>query len=84
MSSIVNIVPTTLSFEVSQIEITFEQFQLNAVSGFVYVRYCNNLGQIFKIEKVYIPSDVYQEWGQDDDFIINYVLEQLVLERQPL
>jgi hypothetical protein len=34
-------------------------------------------GMIVKSERVLIPPEVWQEWGQDDRFIVDYVLDQL-------
>lgn len=34
-----------------------------------------------KIKYVDIPQDIYAQWGTDDSFIIDYVLEQCGLEK---
>lgn len=51
---------------------------------YIRVQYCTDAGQTVKVDNVLIPSDIYAQWGTDDQYIINYVLGQLGLtQAQP-
>lgn len=74
---ILNIEPYPVSHIGTKVEISIPQFELGATEGYAYAHIMTELGMIVKSERVLIPSEVWQEWGQDDRFIVDYVLEQL-------
>lgn len=82
MSSTIQVKPKDLFFEISKLELSFENFTLHAVDGYVNVTYFTNAGFIVHIERVYIPPNIYSQWGTDDTFITDYVLQQIHFEKQ--
>ena len=74
---ILNIEPYTVSHVGSKVEISMPEFQLGLTESVAYAHIMTEQGMIVKVERVPIPPEVYAEWGQDDRFIVDYVLEQL-------
>lgn len=37
--------------------------------------------KLFETFQLYMPSDVYNQWGTNDDFLIDWVLQELGLQR---
>lgn len=76
----VNIVPVTFSYTCNRVQITIDDFQLLATSATCRVYFYNgDTGSVIKVQSVTIPEDIYAEWGTDDQFIIDYVLQTLNL-----
>lgn len=80
---IINIEPYTVSQVGVSVDIQMPQFELGATSGYAYVYISAENGAIVKTDRVLIPPEVYAEWGQDDRFIVDYVMEQLGLVEAP-
>lgn len=76
---IVQISPTTIAQTASNLEITMPEFKLASVDGNARVLFLTSEGAGIKVQFVYIPPEVYSQWGEDDNYIVNYVLEQLNL-----
>lgn len=74
---IINIEPYTVSFVGTKVDIQMPLFELGATSGYAYAQIMTADGRIVKSERVQIPPEVYAGWGEDDRYIVNYVLEQL-------
>lgn len=68
---------------VRYIKVQMLDFQLNAVDGNVLVYIYDK--DDFKIDcrRLYIPPDVWTEWGTDDDFLIDYCIQTLGMIRKP-
>lgn len=80
---IVNIEPVTFSETSSTVQITLEDFELNATTGKCRVYFYNN-NRVIKVEYVTIPEGVYANWGTDDQFIIDYVVQTLNITPSPV
>jgi hypothetical protein len=76
---IVHIEPCAVSRVGTEVDIQMPQFELGAVSGYASVYVRTEDGIVVKTDRVLIPPEVYTEWGQDDRFIVDYVMEQLGL-----
>lgn len=76
---IVNIQPTPITPVGVKVNIRMPDFELGATSGIAIAVIFNSEDNVVKSEKVLIPPEVYSQWGQDDNFITNYVLEQMNL-----
>lgn len=75
---IVNIEPITFSETSDHIQITLDDFQLNATTGKCRVYFYDiNTSRVLKVEHVTIPESVYANWGTDDQFIVDYVVQAL-------
>lgn len=74
---IINIEPYTVAHTGTKVEVTMPQFELGATDGYAYAHIFEESGRIVKSERVHIPPEVWQEWGQDDRFIVDYVLAEL-------
>lgn len=64
------------------VRLKIEDFELNAEDCHVCVYKYNNK-QMWGFTKVYVPPDIYQEWGRDDNYIVDYVLDALGFVRKP-
>ena len=51
-------------------------YVFNAIDANVSITFLNTDGTILKVERVYIPVEVYATWN-DDSIILNYVETQL-------
>lgn len=76
---IVQISPTTIAQTASNLEITMPEFKLGDTEGTARVIFLTSEGAAADIKYIHIPPDVYSQWGTDDSFIVNYVLEMLNL-----
>lgn len=80
MDQLITPVPETR--EIARIQLSVPQFHLNATTMDVYVTMYTKDDQYVNSKMVHIPEDVYSEWGQDDEHIINYVLTELNIQKQ--
>ena len=79
----VNIVPVTVSQVGTKVFVQIPQFELGATEGEAQAHVSTETGFFIRSERVPIPPEVYAEWGQDDRFIVDYVMEQLGLVEAP-
>jgi hypothetical protein len=74
---IINIEPFTVAFVGTKVDIQMPMFALGATEGYAYAQIMTADGRVVKSERVYIPPEVYAGWGEDDRYIVDYVMEQL-------
>lgn len=79
---IVNITPFSVAYSANKVEIRMDDFKLGATTGMCTVYFFDDY-RVIKVERVEIPEEVYTQWGQDDWFVVNYVLDQLNLIADP-
>jgi len=77
----INIQPHTKESIVTQVQIELTSFSLNATEGMAVVSMFTDTTRFVEAKTVPIPSEIYTVWGQDDNFIIDYVLTELGLVR---
>lgn len=76
---IIEIEPYAVTNVGTRVDIQMPSFELGATFGYAYAHISTDDGMIVKTERVLIPAEVYGEWGQDDKFIVDYVMQQLDL-----
>lgn len=76
---IVDIQPTTIAHIGVKVEIRIPDFQLGATTGLAVGFVLNEQGGVVKAEQITLPAEIYAQWGQDDRFIADYVLQQMNL-----
>lgn len=76
-ATIVNIKPTLIGKNATKIELIL-QYTFNATDATVIANLKDDDGTILKTSSVYIPTEIYTAWSEDDP-IISYVLKQLNL-----
>lgn len=75
----ITINPVNVTHTCNRIQISMDDFTLNATTGMCRVYFYNTAGVVVKVERIQIPEEVYVNWGVDDQFIVDYVLETLNL-----
>lgn len=75
--------PYPIDTSIDYVRIYIENFQLNAIEGWVNVYEYDKNDKFINVSRVYIPPDVYSEWATDDNYIIEYALDQLGFHRRP-
>jgi hypothetical protein len=77
----IDVAPVSVSLDITKVHVLCSNFELNATEGSVQVvRYTAN-DRFVDTQIVLIPSEVYVNWGTDDNVIIDYALQQLGMER---
>lgn len=76
----ISVVPKPVMQEITKAQLSMPTFSLHATQDVVYVTLMTADNKVIDRKAVDIPPDVYTAWGQDDSFIVGYVLEQLDLE----
>lgn len=78
----INIQPkeVTITNIVTSIEMSVKNFVLGS-SIEMNIMMKNQEGHIFKFENINIQGDEYNQWGDNDDYIINLILSKLGLTR---
>ncbi len=75
------IVPKEKSLVATRVTVRMLNFELNATEGSIEVTLTTESYTIIEKRSVYIPPEIYSQWAQSDDFIIDYALGQLGLQR---
>ena len=73
----ISIEPHTKESIVTQVQIELSSFSLNATEGMAVVTMFTDATRYVECQTVPIPSEIYTVWGQDDNFIVDYVLTEL-------
>jgi hypothetical protein len=76
---IVQITPTSVTNTSTSVEVTMPDFKLGSTEGNARVIFMTSEGAFIDLKHIPIPPEVYVQWGTDDNFIVNYVLQQLNL-----
>lgn len=77
----IDIVPETKDFAITQVNVEMPIFTLNATESTVYVYLYTSESRLVECKLVQIPPEIYSQWAQDDNFIIDYALTELGLSR---
>lgn len=77
----INITEVSVPVTISKIQMTLSPFVLNATESEVVVTFMTADRKFVDRKTVKIPPDIYAGWGQDDDYIVDYVLGQLKMTR---
>lgn len=72
----------TKSDVVTKIRLTIPHFFLNATTMDVFVGMFTADDKFVDNRMIHVPEDIYKEWGNDDNYIIDYVVSQLKLHLQ--
>jgi len=83
MSETIEIQPYPINKEISYLKIFLDNFQLNAKEGVCSVYEYTSTDCLINVSRVPIPHEIYSEWGTNDDYIVEFVLDQLGFERKP-
>jgi len=77
--SIIDIIPKdiTTTNTITKIKIEVESIELNTKAKFRVFLFSDD--NLVKIEYVELTNNDYENWGNDDNYIINYILTQLGL-----
>jgi hypothetical protein len=81
MQNRISIDPVSLSSNATNVLVTMPSFELGATEGTAYVSMFSEDDRILTSKRVDIPPTIYAQWKEDDNFIIDYVLQQLNVKR---
>ena len=73
------VVPKAITKTIHHVAIAIDNFTLNATEGGASVYEYSEDNRVIDVVRVSIPTDIWTTWGQDDNFIIDYVLTELDL-----
>lgn len=79
--STIPILPKEKSLVATRVSVRMLNFELNATEGSIEITLTTESYTTIEKRSVYIPPEIYSQWGQSDDFIIDYALQQLGLQR---
>lgn len=79
----VEIVPYPLDNSIVYVSVSVENFQLNAVDCWLQVYEYDANNKFLNVNRVYVPSEIYQDWGTNDDYLVEYALDTLGFVRKP-
>ena len=83
MSEAIPIQPYPVNRSIDHVKVFVDNFQLLATSGSATVYEYDVSGNLLNVSRVPIPSEVWESWGSDDMFIVDYCLDILGFERRP-
>lgn len=80
----IDIQPFTKQSIVTKVSVDLPSFTLNATETTAHITMFTEETRFVEAKTVHIPPEIYSEWGQDDNFIVDYVLTELSLTRVPV
>ena len=83
LSESIFILPYPISTAVDHIKIFVDNFQLNAIDCFCSVYEYDENDKLLNVHRVYIEPELYAEWGIDDNYLVELVLDKLGYIRKP-
>lgn len=83
MSQAIPIAPYPINRSIDHVKVFIDNFELLATSGSATIYEYDASDTLLNVSRVPIPADVWLEWGTDDLFIIDYVVDILGFERRP-
>ena len=83
MDDKIPIVPYPIDTSISSVSVSVENFTLNALDCWLQVFEYDANDKFLNMNRVYVPSEIYAEWGTNDDSIVDHCLEQLGFIRKP-
>lgn len=69
--------PIPVQKEVSYIKITVNGFELMATECTLSIWEHDSTGKILDFKMLHVPPEIYGQWKEDDQYIIDYALNQL-------
>lgn len=83
VSEDIPILPYPIDKTIAYVRVLIDNFQLQATDCWCSVYEYTSDDQFINMSRVYVPPDIYEHWGVDDDYLVNYCLETLGFERKP-
>jgi len=77
----IRIEPYPINPNILYVTVNIDSFQLGAMDCWLIVREYDKKDKLIQSNRVYVPTEVYTEWTRDDDFIVDFALDQLGFER---
>lgn len=74
---IIEIEPYPIDTAIHYVKVYLEGIKLNAVDCYCSVYEYDVNRRLLNMTRVYVPPEIYAEWGTSDDYIIDYCLDQL-------
>lgn len=69
--------PYPINPKIQYIRMGIDDFQLGAEDAWVVVKEYDKDDFFLNLTRVYIPPEIYEEWGTDDWYIIDYVMDYI-------
>ncbi len=69
------------SAPIVSVEVSIADYKLDADEPTISVKLFDKRGELYKEITQLIPADVHNQWGTDNDFIINWALKQNNIEK---
>lgn len=79
----ITIEPYPVDNAISSVSISVENFTLNAVDCWIRVLEYDANNKFLNVSRVYIPPEIYHDWGTNDDYLVEYCLDTLNFVRKP-
>lgn len=79
----IDIMPYNIDPSIHSIRIFIDNFQLGSPDCWCCVYQYDINDKLIMMTRVYVPPDVYSEWGTNDDFIEDWVMDYLGMMRKP-
>lgn len=77
----VRIEPYCINPRIFYVTVHIDQFQLGSMDCWLIVREYDKNDNFIQSNRVYVPPEIYTEWTRDDDYIVDFALDQLGFER---
>lgn len=85
MSSItVHIEPYPINKQISYLQLYIDEFRLGATDCSVSVYEYTAEGQLLNVVRVYIEPELYKDWGKDDFYLVEIVIDKLGYVRKAI
>lgn len=82
MSDKIEIVPYPINQNIDHIKVFVDNFQLNAIDCWCSVYEYDASEKLVNVHRVYIPPEEYRDWGKEDAYLVELVLDKLGYERR--
>ena len=83
MDDRIKIEPYPIDTAIASVSVSVENFTLNATDCWLQVIEYDANNKFLNVSRVYVPPEIYMDWGSNDDYLIEYCLEQLNFIRKP-
>jgi hypothetical protein len=77
ISERIDIVPYPLDRQIDHLKVFVDNFRLGATDCFCTVYEYDVNGILLNVHSVYIEPELYSEWGTNDTYLIDIVLDKL-------
>lgn len=79
----IEIEPYLIDSSINYVKMFIDDFRLNAIDCWVSCYQYDKNDKMIQMSRVYIPPEIYKDWATDDDYLIEYCMEQLGFIRKP-